>query len=283
MTTAQIAGPITGDKLYQRRARKALPILVRQAYAWQPITYSDLAFELSMPNPRNLNYVLGSIGQTLENIAEEWEYRVPPIQCLVINKATRLPGEGVSEFISELDEFRSMPLWKRRKLVETKQNEVFVYEYWSDVLEELELEENRDNFEATIDNASRRGGGESPDHLKLKEYVARNPKIVGLPATVGVGKTEYWLPSGDSLDVFFKKGTMHIGVEVKSARSDQNDIVRGLFQCVKYLAVLEARQAAKGHPQNASSLLVLEGGLPDELVPLKNILGVQVLENITPH
>ena len=37
---------IMGDKLYQVRARKALPILVRQAKAQQTITYTDLAIEL---------------------------------------------------------------------------------------------------------------------------------------------------------------------------------------------------------------------------------------------
>jgi hypothetical protein len=67
-TTAQIAEPIAGDKLYQHRARLALPLLVRQAEAGKPIIYSDLAEELGMPNPRNLNYPLGSIGSTIENL-----------------------------------------------------------------------------------------------------------------------------------------------------------------------------------------------------------------------
>jgi len=62
MSTAKISAPISGEKLYQERARAALPLLVRQAQAGAPIFYSDLADELGMPNPRNLNYVLGSIG-----------------------------------------------------------------------------------------------------------------------------------------------------------------------------------------------------------------------------
>ncbi len=66
METGEVAKFIEGKKLYQERARKALPLLVRQALANQPILYSDLAQELDMPNPRNLNYVLGSIGYTLQ-------------------------------------------------------------------------------------------------------------------------------------------------------------------------------------------------------------------------
>jgi hypothetical protein len=71
--TARIAKGILGEKLYQKRARAALPILVRQATAQQKITYGDLAEELSIPNARNLNYVLGSVGITLLDLSRTWD------------------------------------------------------------------------------------------------------------------------------------------------------------------------------------------------------------------
>lgn len=61
---------LQGDKLYQQRARLALPYLVRQAKANKKIYYSDLAHEVDMPNARNLNYVLGEIGTALESLAK---------------------------------------------------------------------------------------------------------------------------------------------------------------------------------------------------------------------
>ncbi len=64
METARIAKGIFGDKLYQLRARVALPILVRQATAQQKITYGDLAEEIGIPNARNLNYVLIKLSVT---------------------------------------------------------------------------------------------------------------------------------------------------------------------------------------------------------------------------
>lgn len=70
--TAKVAEPLSGDKLYQQRARSALPLLVMQAISSTPIIYEDLAHELQMPNPMNLNYVLGSIGQTLLNLSQYW-------------------------------------------------------------------------------------------------------------------------------------------------------------------------------------------------------------------
>ncbi|MBB5032058.1 hypothetical protein [Prosthecobacter vanneervenii] len=53
---------------YQSRAQKAMSLLVRQAWSGRngtPIVYSDLAQEMGIPNERNLNYPLGSVGNTL--------------------------------------------------------------------------------------------------------------------------------------------------------------------------------------------------------------------------
>ena len=62
---------LAGDKPYQQRTREVLPILVRQAKAAQKIYYSDLAAEIGIPNPRNLNYPLGSIGNALKALDKE--------------------------------------------------------------------------------------------------------------------------------------------------------------------------------------------------------------------
>lgn len=129
----------------------------------------------------------------------------------------------------------------------------------------------------------RGGGGESENHRLLKEFVAVHPEAIGLPKGTPKGKPEYPLPSGDSLDVSFQGKDAWVGVEVKSALSDQSDIVRGLFQCVKYQAVMEAFQRASAIPQNSRTILVLEGKLPNRLLPLKNILGIEVVESIYPQ
>lgn len=95
MTTAEVAVPIDRNRIYQQRARATFPILIRQAEAEKSISYSSLAPELGMSNPRNLSYVLGSVGHTIEYLRETWnDHSIPPIQCLVINKNTGLPGEG---------------------------------------------------------------------------------------------------------------------------------------------------------------------------------------------
>src|SRR5665213_1959518 len=83
---------ILGAK-YQRRAFEALPLLVRQAYSAQTIYYGDLGAEMSM-RARNLNWVLGSIGNSLLALSAEWGEDIPPLQALVINQENELPGSG---------------------------------------------------------------------------------------------------------------------------------------------------------------------------------------------
>lgn len=282
METAQIAEPLTGDKLYQQRARQALPLLTRQAQAEEPITYENLAYELKMPNPRNLNYVLGSIGKALNNLSESWGEEVPPLQCLVVNKGSGLPGEGISWFIRDLADYHKLSRRQKRQVIDTELTKIYGYTKWPRVLKEFGLKPAQQDFSSFNKKASvaGRGGGESKEHLELKKYVSTHPHSIGLPSNISAGDMEHNLPSGDTVDVFFENKEEHIGVEVKSAYSDIADITRGLYQCIKYQAVLEARLAATGKPQNVRTLLVLGGNLPVELFPLKNILGVEVIENI---
>src|SRR5689334_23000093 len=82
-----------GKKLFQQRALLAFPKLVRQAEAEQTITYSALAQELGMPNPRNLNKVLGSVANAVRKLSKTWKRSVPPINFLVVNRHTGMPGK----------------------------------------------------------------------------------------------------------------------------------------------------------------------------------------------
>ena len=107
---------LNGDKLYQQRARKILPILVRQAKVAQKIYYSDLAREVGISNPRNLNYPLGSIGNALKSLSRKWGIDIPQIQCIVVNRSTGLPGEGYGEFIDRLD-FKKLSTKQRGEIV----------------------------------------------------------------------------------------------------------------------------------------------------------------------
>jgi len=127
-----------------------------------------------------------------------------------------------------------------------------------------------------------RFGKESPEHIALKNYISENPEIFGFSSGIE-GKIEEKLPSGDPLDVSFESRGRWLAVEVKSTRSDNNyqDFERGLYQCVKYRAVMEKFLIVKSKKRkSAEAILVLEGKLPKRLNRVKKILDVEVIEEV---
>lgn len=276
-----------GDKLYQTRAKQALPILVRQALSRNPIFYKALATELGMPTPRNLNYVLGSVGTTLIELASDPDLgEIPHIQSLVINQHRRLPGEGFEGFLAErMKKYQNLSLADKRAYLDAYWHEVYAYPYWRDVLEACELDPASGGASDIVEKAKTGksgGGGEGEEHRALKEYVAEHPGIVGLPSNARA-TTEAPLPSGDKIDVLFDAPKRLVVVEVKSKISNDVDLARGLFQCVKYRAVMEAERGFKGARYCVDAVLVIGRTFPEGLCSLQNSLGVQVIEILDRH
>ena len=268
--------PISGNSKSQKAARTILPILVRQAMARQKITYGTLGEEIGVHH-RALRYALDCIGNTVLELGKWWSEEIPPIQALVVNKETGLPGTG-AHFLRER-------VVNPRKIVEEKLGEIFSYPKWLDVLEALELSPapplDPQSDEPPTDH--REGSAESEAHQRLKGYVAKYPTSVGLKKSLAPGETEVVLPSGDKVDVLFQNTKLRIAVEVKSHISNETDLKRGLFQCVKYRAILRACRSLEGGGYEADARLALEGSLPKALIPVRNTLGVMVIENIRVH
>ena len=281
---AKAAKPIdaTGE-LYQRRAFEAVPILVRQARAACPIYYSDIARELGMPNPRNMDHVLGSIGNSLRRIGTLWNRQIPPVQALVINKHTKLPGAGFAEFAPNAADFRKAPRRIKREIVDSLLAQIYAYPDWDDVLDALAVSPAEPfDLERSIPSSARRAfgsGGESADHREFKEFVAAHPQNAGLIRRRWTSQVEYCFPSGDTVDVVFTAANECVAVEVKARISGDADLLRGLFQCVKYQALLDSCDAVEQRRRNTRTVYVLEGRLPPALRRVANTLGVTVVEN----
>ena len=232
-----------------------------------------------MKNHRNLNYVLGNIGYTLLDLAARWREPIPPIQTIVVNKSTGLPGSG-GQWFAAGDGYAKLDAKTRDFLIQQKHREVFLYPKWRDVLRALNLQEVDATFDPLFRAAatSGRGGGESDRHKKLKAEICAHAELAGLAELAGTGQLEYPLPSGDWLDVCFVTADRLAAVEVKTIHSGIDDITRGLLQCVKYLAVMASVAAIKRTKQAVSCVLLLEGKLPTELLSVKHALGVLVIE-----
>jgi hypothetical protein len=64
---------------------------------------------------------------------------------------------------------------------------------------------------------------------------------------------------------------------LRAHRSGRQARVRGIYQCVKYQALLRAELKAEGKIPNGSSLLITETQLSPTLQALANLLGIRVV------
>jgi hypothetical protein len=239
-----------------------------------------LAKKLGMPHPRNLNYVLGAIGDELKTLGKEWKEEVPPIECIVINKNNKTPGRGIG-FHMPVDKFRKLSPAARKQLLHDLNLEIWGYQRWDAVLKHFNLAPALPDQEM-IELAKRagygQGGGESPEHLALKEYVAQNPHVLGLAKTTP--KTEHRFGSGDEIDVLLKYPKEWVGIEVKGINSDEPDLMRGIFQCVKYEALIQAEQKLTQQTVGGRVLLVLGGSLSPTLREAADLFEIDVRERM---
>ena len=95
-----------GKKWSDHIARYALPVLLGRAKAGKRVTYKELAhriYELyGEPEPtsyRNYGHPPGKIGTTLEILETVWKSHIPPLNTIVVNQTTKLPGNGAYTFI----------------------------------------------------------------------------------------------------------------------------------------------------------------------------------------
>lgn len=70
------------------------------------------------------------------------------------------------------------------------------------------------------------------------------------------GRSEKGLSSGDRLDAYFDNGRLRLAVEVKASHASDDELMRGVYQCIKYRAVLRAEQQAMRLVPNGNAVLV---------------------------
>jgi len=267
-------------------AERVLPlfaILVRQAGLQQPMTYGEVADELGVHH-RGIDKIAWYLGLTLDALGKtrDWRSCPPPqLQALIVNKTTRIPGDGIDGFMSDS--------WKKAKTIDRKRailKAVFVelaqYKYWIDVADAIGADGAPADLSDLVDAATnaKKRGGEGPEHKALKEHIAANPVLVGLSAGHPAGRTERPLASGDRVDVVFRHKRKVLAVEVKPAGASDGDMARGVFQCIKYRHVLEAQSGLAKKPYAVDTVLVIGKLAPAKIKVLAASLGVTIVDTI---
>jgi hypothetical protein len=121
--------------------------------------------------------------------------------------------------------------------------------------------ENRDRVGEPIPPPNRTKFARGPEtelHRKLKRWLADHPDAVSTFGEFKKGEPECWLASGDRLDVLFTNARTRLAAEVKTSDAPNEEVQRGIYQCVKYRATLRAMQLAAMEPPNAQAVLVID-------------------------
>lgn len=132
-----------------------------------------------------------------------------------------------------------------------------------------------------------RHSGEGEEHERLKLFLAQNPRTIGIQWK-GYGDIEQLLLSGDRLDISFRSDDKWVAVEVKGKHSPIEDLTRGIFQCVKYRALLATQlryEALEGRVRLQRTIprviLACGASLPSGLLTFAELLDVEVWSGVT--
>ena len=100
----------------------------------QSVFYKALADEMGMPFALNLNKVLGAIGNELINLGKQWQTKIPPIQCLVVNHHTGIPSRRIGWFVPDREAFLKATPQQKRQVIDAMLADVFAFDRWDEVL-----------------------------------------------------------------------------------------------------------------------------------------------------
>ena len=257
-----------------------IPHLIRWAQNGETDkTYLDMIHILNMPRWSGIGRALGSVEDVMQVLRKDsGKSDIPSLNALCKNTSTKLPSEGFSYVYKEYDK---MPVEAKRIFVAVVNQKAVKYEHWDWVLNALGLQPavglTEDEWKS-ISKPIYGSGGEGKEHKALKEYIKANPKALSIHHVAHV-ETEHVLPSGDRLDVYFelKNGT-HIAVEVKPSTAPEQDVARGIFQCVKYEATMKAIRQLENESYAIQTYLVVAADITPTNQKIADELKVRVVK-----
>ncbi|WDL17324.1 MULTISPECIES: hypothetical protein [Xanthomonas] len=253
-----------------------LPILIRRAKEGRPIFYGELAEQLERefghePKARKTVYgpAVGAVGLAIEQLGllPEWRgERIPPINTIVVSKSTGYPSTGADEIAHYFFEDNGAGMAADRKAyLDAAMNAVYHFDKWDQIAAALgvarlqpasgELEADKGDV-LPLPKVQAGGAPESAEHQALKRWVREHLEELADFGTFEPGRNEAVLSSGDRLDVLFENGKQRLAVEVKTSKCSEDELMRGVYQCVKYRAILRAEQLAIRQVPNGEAVLV---------------------------
>lgn len=259
-------------------AMKMIPVLVRWAQAtWdKPHYYSHLSKAVGHKT-NQIGKIMAIVQDSLKQLEKLSRKKIPTLNALVQSKNTGVPSEGFDYVIPN---YSQLSLDSKKGEVRSLNKAAHEFD-WGWVLEALGLKPAMIIGKEALEEIKKevgRSSGEGEEHRILKESIARHPRMVGIEG-VAWAELEHVLLSGDRLDVYFEcEGNKHWAVEVKPSTAPEADVTRGIFQCVKYKAVMDAMRVVDNDNYENEVMLVLGGSISVANRQLVNDLDIKYFE-----
>ncbi|ATG38556.1 hypothetical protein [Phaeobacter piscinae] len=251
------------------------------------VTYGETAemLERELKTSKIFSLHIGGVAGKMMNEIMSVAKDAPPINALV-TRSSGIPGTGFAWYHDHLWRSKRGSKWEgldqdqKLQVVRDIREAVRNYKDWDRVFQKafggrpvnLEQKKFREQDGKPPETMFPRGKGESEQHQRLKEWACNNPSAIGLPQGFK-GKVENDLLSGDRVDVLFTRGEEFAVVEVKSCLSSDDDLRRGIYQCVKYREVVRATRLPV--EVDVRAILLSERKLPAELAVRAKLLRVK--------
>jgi len=263
---------------------KALPFLVGYAQKGKTVSYEQVSHATGAGSARNGNRSFGAIGEVRHLLNKELTFsrdskRIPDLTSIVRHSTGETSGEGV---FHESPEMRKKSRKDQMTELQERRYDVFHYPRWEEVLSVLGLQPMMNLEPISVrENRFHPFGGEGKLHLSLKTFVSQHPEL--LHSTLGkdlTSEVEYSFLSNDRLDVILKAEDEWIGIEVKTSECNEDELIRGLFQVVKYKALLRATLLMKSETKGFRCMLVIGGHASTEIAQMAKRLKVEYISEV---
>jgi len=256
----------TNQNLLDYALEPTMRWLITVALAGTKIQYGEIKRRLENEEgfstifATRIGYVAGSLMDKIHNV----DRKAPLINVLVVSQKDEQPSDGAGSFMAARFN-KPLLAWEGAKEKYPKQWEIFsdraagqVYKYspedWADLYRRVfgrilkidDIENEREKRQVGNENDFGAGkhkygaGGESEYHRSLRLWITANPAMVRRTFAEARTETEFYLDSADRVDVVYHLPDRTIVLEVKSKISNDIDLRRGVYQCVKYRAVKKA-------------------------------------------
>ena len=281
MTKTNIIDSVIPQTRSRELVRLMIPILIRWAkQGLTDKTYGDMIHALGYTRYSGIGLQLGNIETVLKQLRKlTHQDDIPTLNALIKQSNSGLPSDGFDYVEEDYSKIKTKEL--KRTFIDGINLKAIQYKKWDWVLKMLEIKPActfTDEELTSIGKLSYGSGGEGEEHKAVKEYIFEHPESLGI-SDINKAETEYPLPSGDRNDVYFELSNGdRIVVEVKPSTSPDNDITRGIFQCIKYKAVMEAIRVVDNGSYSIQTILVMVGEINQQNKLLAEELDVKYID-----